>query len=215
MPDQVSFTEVNQSHAQTASSGSESRWQDIASGIISGASLTAKEGSKYATTEDIKEIGKACVEGAIFGAYGEIGKAGPKVMKEAVQSAIRGVDGSTAKDKILNKADDAADTGKRTGKEKAVDGAASAIEMGAAVAGSAVVGKGAAEALKTGGRAAGQKALENKEKAAPKKDFDFKSELLSTPKDIADHFKKHPIRAAAEAFALPSLLIIDSKLSKD
>ncbi|HMP54121.1 MAG TPA: hypothetical protein PKD05_21435 [Candidatus Melainabacteria bacterium] len=215
MPDQVSFTEVNQSHAQTASSGSENRWQDIASGIMSGAGLAAKESSKYATTENIKEIGKACVEGAIFGASGEIGKAGVKVMKEAVQSAIRGVDDSTAKDKILNKADDAADTGKKTGKEKAVDGAASAIEMGAAIAGSAVFSKGTAEALKAGGRAAGQKALENKEKVAPKKDFDLKGEILSTPKDIADHFKKHPIRAAAEAIALPTLLIIDSKLSKD
>lgn len=219
MPDQVSFTEVNQSRAQTASSGSESRWQDIASGIMSGAGLAAKEGSKYATTENIKEIGKACVAGAIFGASGEIGKAGAKVageaMKEAVQSAIRGVDDSTTKEKVPNKADDAADTGKKTGKEKAVDGAASAIEMGAAIAGSAVVGKGAAEALKAGGRAAGQKALENREKVAPKKDFDLKGELLSTPKDIADHFKKHPIRAAAEAIALPSLLIIDSKLSKD
>lgn len=236
MPDQVSFTEVDKSHTQTASSGSENRWQDISSGIMAGAGLAAKAGSKYATVDNLKDAGKACVEGAIIGSAGQVGKAGAKLASDALHEAIQG-GVKRATDNIiidksgrsLNKADDAADAGKKSGKDKALDSAAKATELGAAIAGGVifsgpVLGRGAAEALKAGraaeaakeaGRAVGQKAIENKAKVLPEKDFDLKGEILSTPKDIADHFKKHPIRATAEAFALPSLLIIDAKLSKD
>ena len=227
MPDQVSFTEVDKSHTQTASSGSENRWQDIASGIMAGAGLAAKAGSKYATVDNLKDAGKACVEGAIIGSAGQVGKAGAKLASDALHEAIQG-GVKRATDNIiidksgrsLNKADDAADAGKKSGKDKALDSAAKATELGAAIAGGVifsgpVLGRGAAEAAKEAGRAVGQKAIENKAKVLPEKDFDLKGEILSTPKDIADHFKKHPIRATAEAFALPSLLIIDAKLSKD
>ncbi|MEZ4535392.1 MAG: hypothetical protein R3D26_10385 [Cyanobacteriota/Melainabacteria group bacterium] len=95
----------------------------------------------------------------------------------------------------LNKADDAADAGKKSGKDKALDSAAKATELGAAIAGGVIfsgpgkLGRGAAEAAKEAGRAVGQKAIENKAKVLPEKDFDLKGEILSTPKDIADHFQ--------------------------
>ncbi|MEZ4488247.1 MAG: hypothetical protein R3F51_11710 [Cyanobacteriota/Melainabacteria group bacterium] len=227
MPDQVSFTEVDKSHTQTASSGSKNRWQDIASGIMAGAGLAAKAGSKYGTVDNLKDVGKACVEGAIIGSAGQVGKAGAKLASDALHEAIQGGVKRAADNIVidksgrsLNKADDAADAGKKSGKDKALDSAAKATELGAAIAGGVifsgpVLGRGAAEAAKEAGRAVGQKAIENKAKVLPEKDFDLKGEILSTPKDIADHFKKHPIRATAEAFALPSLLIIDAKLSKD
>lgn len=231
MPDQVSFTEVDKSHTQTASSGSENRWQDISSGIMAGAGLAAKAGSKYATVDNLKDVGKACVEGAIIGSAGQVGKAGAKLAGEALKEAIKGgIEKATdnivpdKSGRSLNKADDAADAGKKSGKDKATEGAAQAIEHGAAIVGGAAIGRSAADAIraaraaeaaKEAGRAVGQKAIENKAKVLPEKDFDLKGEILSTPKDIADHFKKHPIRATAEAFALPSLLIIDAKLSKD
>ncbi|MBI1269973.1 hypothetical protein GC174_06030 [bacterium] len=236
MPDQVSFTEVNQPLAQTASSGSESRWQDIASGIMSGAGFATKEGAKHSTTNDIRDMSMGLAEGAVLGASGQVCKAGAKLASDALHEAIQGGVKRAADNIVidksgrsLNEADDAAETSGKSGKEQAVDSAAKATELGAAIAGGVifsgpVLGRGAAEALKAGkaaeaakeaGRAAGQNALESREKVAPKKEFDLKGEILSTPKDIADHFKKHPIRAAAEAIALPSLLIIDSKLSKD
>lgn len=182
MPDQVSFTEVDKSHTQTASSGSENRWQDIASGIMAGAGLAAKAGSKYATVDNLKDAGKACVEGAIIGSAGQVGKAGAKLASDALHEAIQG-GVKRATDNIiidksgrsLNKADDAADAGKKSGKDKALDSAAKATELGAAIAGGVifsgpVLGRGAAEALKAGraaeaakeaGRAVGQKAIDH------------------------------------------------------
>lgn len=236
MPDQVSFTEVDKSHTQTASSGSENRWQDIASGIMAGAGFAIKEGAKHSTVNDIKDISMGLAEGAVLGASGQVCKAGAKLASDALHEAIQGGVKKAADNIVidktgrsLNKADDAAEKIGKSGEEKAVDSAAKAIELGAAISGGVilggpVLGRGAAEALKAGkaaeaakdaGRAVGQKAIENKAKVLPEKDFDLKGEILSTPKDIADHFKKHPIRATAEAFALPSLLIIDAKLSKD